>query len=142
MYARECERTADGLARMIPKLRETHIIRDSWTKLNVAPAKIMQVYIFHVVYMAQCSIHLHVNSVQQEQVITELYSHTKSNPQPLDVDSTRCTLQYLEACNRIFERGFLSHERVLSVDSKVIESISVGFKFFCEWLDKTIETGK
>lgn len=29
---------------MVPKLRETHIIiRDSWTKLNVAPAKIMQV---------------------------------------------------------------------------------------------------
>ena len=32
-----------GLTRTVPKLRETHIIRDSWTKLNVAPAKIMQV---------------------------------------------------------------------------------------------------
>ena len=35
----------NGLARMVPKLRETHIIRDSWTKLNVKPAKIMQVFI-------------------------------------------------------------------------------------------------
>ena len=43
MYDRECSRVAKGLARMVPKLRETHIIRDSWTKLNVAPAKIMQV---------------------------------------------------------------------------------------------------
>ena len=43
MYHRECDRVKNGLARSIPKLRETHIIRDSWTKLNVAPAKIMQV---------------------------------------------------------------------------------------------------
>ena len=36
-----------GHARMVPKLRETHIIRDSWTKLNVSPAKIMQVYKYY-----------------------------------------------------------------------------------------------
>ena len=44
MYKRECEKMAKGLARSVPKLREIHIIRDAWTKLNVAPAKIMQVY--------------------------------------------------------------------------------------------------
>lgn len=43
MFARECERRDAGKARMVPKLRETHVIRDSWTKLNVSPAKIMQV---------------------------------------------------------------------------------------------------
>ena len=43
MYKRECEKMAKGLARSVPKLREIHVIRDSWTKLNVAPAKIMQV---------------------------------------------------------------------------------------------------
>ena len=43
MYKRECERADRGVARMVPKLREIHIIRDSWTKLNVSPAKIMQV---------------------------------------------------------------------------------------------------
>ena len=43
MWMRECARKKTGHARMVPKLRETHIIRDSWTKLNVAPAKIMQV---------------------------------------------------------------------------------------------------
>ena len=45
MFARECERRNTGQARMVPKLRETHVIRDSWTKLNVSPAKIMQVRI-------------------------------------------------------------------------------------------------
>ena len=43
MWLRECDRRSKGTARMVPKLRETHIIRDPWTKLNVAPAKIMQV---------------------------------------------------------------------------------------------------
>ena len=43
MFERECQRVRDGNARMIPKLHEAHIIRDSWIKLNVTPAKIMQV---------------------------------------------------------------------------------------------------
>jgi len=43
MYKRECQRHENGVARMIPRLREIHIIRDSWTKLNVTPAKITQV---------------------------------------------------------------------------------------------------
>lgn len=43
MYKRECSRIQNGSARMIPKLREAHVIRDAWIKLNVAPAKIMQV---------------------------------------------------------------------------------------------------
>ena len=56
MYERECNRVSNGIARMVPKLRETHIIRDSWTKLNVSPAKIMQVrktyfLIIHTVYI-------------------------------------------------------------------------------------------
>ena len=40
---KECERMAKGLARSVPKLREINVIGDAWTKLNVAPAKIMQV---------------------------------------------------------------------------------------------------
>ncbi len=44
MYERECERRSKGIARSVPRLREVHVIRDAWTKLNVHPAKIMQVY--------------------------------------------------------------------------------------------------
>ena len=43
MYSRECERRNNGTARTIPRLREVHVLRDAWTKLNVHPAKIMQV---------------------------------------------------------------------------------------------------
>jgi len=43
IFARECQRRDSGHARMVPKLCEVHIICDSWTKLNVFPAKIMQV---------------------------------------------------------------------------------------------------
>ena len=43
LYQRECGRRNSGAARMVPKLREVHVLRDSWTKLNVHPAKIMQV---------------------------------------------------------------------------------------------------
>ena len=48
MYKRECEKMAKGLARSVPRLREIHVIRDAWTKLNVAPAKIMQVYTIYL----------------------------------------------------------------------------------------------
>ena len=45
LYQRECKRRSVGAARMVPKLREVYVLRDSWTKLNVHPAKIMQVRI-------------------------------------------------------------------------------------------------
>ena len=37
------ERAKKGVMREVPNLQERRIIRDSWTKLNVSPAKIMQV---------------------------------------------------------------------------------------------------
>ena len=40
---RECSRRDSGGARMVPKLRESFVLHDSWTKLNVMPAKIIQV---------------------------------------------------------------------------------------------------
>ncbi len=43
MWLRECERLNTGVARRVPKLLPSYIERDAWTKLNVAPAKIMQV---------------------------------------------------------------------------------------------------
>lgn len=43
MYQREVCRAKQNLTRMVPRLKEVHVVRDSWTKLNVSPAKIMQV---------------------------------------------------------------------------------------------------
>ena len=51
LYARECQRRESGVARLVPKLREAFVLRDSWTKLNVLPAKIMQVRVkFYLCY--------------------------------------------------------------------------------------------
>lgn len=43
LYKRELARASNNQARMVPRLREAHCLRDAWTKLNVLPAKIMQV---------------------------------------------------------------------------------------------------
>ena len=44
LYKRECRRGEDNICRMIPGLQKSFIERDPWTKLNVFPAKIMQVH--------------------------------------------------------------------------------------------------
>ena len=49
LYQREIERLKQKLARMIPKFKETYVLRDAWTKLNVHPAKIMQVRFHYLI---------------------------------------------------------------------------------------------
>ena len=43
MFFREIDRARTNQLRRIKCLKESHIYRDSWTRLNVKPAKIMQV---------------------------------------------------------------------------------------------------
>ena len=43
LYSREYQRRDKGHARTVPKLCESYVFWDAWTKLNVLPAKIMQV---------------------------------------------------------------------------------------------------
>lgn len=47
LHKRELERMHAGHTTRVPKLKESHIIRDSWTRLNVLPSKVMQVYNFN-----------------------------------------------------------------------------------------------
>ena len=65
----------------------------------------------------------------------------KCDPTPPDIESTSCTLQYLESCNLIFERGFLSHERIRKNDTKVLDNIQQGYAFYCDWLDDILDKG-
>ena len=44
MFIREVERAKDGHRRRVPGLKESYVKRDIWTRLNVKPAKIMQVF--------------------------------------------------------------------------------------------------
>ena len=41
-YHRDQERSAKGLGKRVPGLRYSYVQRDCWTRLNVMPAKIMQ----------------------------------------------------------------------------------------------------
>ena len=43
LYERELNRIQSGQVTRVPKLKESHIRRDSWTRLNVLPSKVMQV---------------------------------------------------------------------------------------------------
>ena len=46
LYKRDIARVDQGCTRMVPRLREAHCLRDAWTRLNVHPAKIMQVHAY------------------------------------------------------------------------------------------------
>ena len=123
---------------MVPKLREVHVLRDSWTKLNVHPAKIMQVMCSIYAY---CGVHYIDVVIQQENVLTELYSYVNQIPPPADAPSVKCTLKYLTACSQLFEQGFLSHKRVSIKEREVLVNIEKGFCFFSEWPQSIIDEG-
>ena len=57
------------------------------------------------------------------------------------MSTTNETLLYLEACNLLFEQGFLSHDRVRSADAKVLVNIDKGFSYFTDWLDSLLKIG-
>ena len=67
--------------------------------------------------------------LQQEQVLTELYSHIHQDPPPADVEAVVETHRFLQACNLLFERGFLSHEKVNCMNSNVLQNISNGYQY-------------
>ena len=45
LYNRDQQRIAVGIGRRVPGLRYSYVEKDCWTRLNVMPAKIMQVII-------------------------------------------------------------------------------------------------
>ena len=51
VFAQEMERAENGLSRKVPGLKYAFVYRDNWTRLNVWPAKIMQVFHYFPIYM-------------------------------------------------------------------------------------------
>lgn len=45
VYSVDLFRTKQGVSRRVPSLKYAHIVQDSWTKLNVLPTKLIQVYV-------------------------------------------------------------------------------------------------
>ena len=66
LWEREVERSQKGQMVTIPRMKSRYIYRDSWTRLNVTPAKIMQVcahypYVeYQLILMCKCMHVLHV----------------------------------------------------------------------------------
>lgn len=44
LFRREVERRKQNKTERVPGLKESHVIRDNWTRLNVYPSKIIQVH--------------------------------------------------------------------------------------------------
>ena len=51
------------------------------------------------------------------------------------------TLKYLEACHKLFENGFLSHNRIFTMDSDVLKSVDQGYNFFTTWFVELMDKG-
>ena len=78
---------------------------------------------------------------QQEQVLGELYWYTHQEPIPSDANIVSETLQYLQACHNLFEEGFLSHERIINLESPVLKNITKGYEYFTSWLLTLLSEG-
>lgn len=60
----------------------------------------------------------------------------------MDAPSCQCTRKYLEACNRLFERGLLCHSKIRDESSEVLTSIDEGYLFFSKWIEYLMKKGK
>ena len=70
-------------------------------------------------------------------MLSELFQYISDHPVQPDTN----TFKYLEACSKIFEKGFLSHDKITSSSSEVLKSIDEGFTFFTNWLNQIFEQG-
>ena len=73
--------------------------------------------------------------MQQPHVLAELKEHSDRNRNDRSLLNT---IQYLEACNKLFERGLLSHDKISLDNREVLESMENGFMFFAGWCDDAI----
>ncbi len=112
MWDRENGRRQRGELFFVKGLRQSYIVRDPWTKLSVLPAKIMQ----------------------QTAVLKELKLYLSTNP--ADSEEVQQSYDYLNACHKLFEVGFLAKgDTVTSMDSPILKNIQEGYNFFVNWFE-------
>ena len=51
-------------------------------------------------------------------------------------------VDYLEACNKLFERGLLDHVRINTYPNQILDNMEEGYSFFTKWLDSLLTSGK
>lgn len=76
---------------------------------------------------------------QQQYVIAELGEYLDLKPK--DAPSAKLVLQYLQALQKLFEEGFLTHERITSLQSSILAQMESGYKFFTHWLESLLDQG-
>ena len=107
LYAEDLERARQQLNVHVPGMKLNYVVRDPWTRLNVKPAKIMQ----------------------QTACIAALQNMAAQSDNP----AVQKTVEYLQACNKLFESGFLSKYCVSAGNRRLLEIIDEGMSFFNEW---------
>ena len=74
-------------------------------------------------------------------MLGEIYWYVNQTPPPNDAPEVSETLAYLKACNLLFEQGFLSHDRIRSMDCDTMKNINKGFEYFSGWLNSILDKG-
>ena len=77
-------------------------------------------------------------------MLSELREYATSNPVPSDSASVLKTVQYLTACNQMFERGILGKRVFIQspvTNSPIIKSMDEGFSYFKSWANERLNKG-
>lgn len=80
-------------------------------------------------------------NLQQEHVIAELKEYATSSPSPSDSKEVLCVVRYLEACNKLFERGLLGNVSIYTFPNPILNNMERGYRFFTEWLELLLKKG-
>ena len=74
--------------------------------------------------------------LQQDNVLSELYEHANPEGEKAQTEGSESVMlvhQYLSACNKLFERGFLSNNKLSQDDMDILFNIKAGFQYFKSW---------
>eukprot|EP00733_Pompholyxophrys_punicea_P000979 Pompholyxophrys_punicea_v1_NODE_402_length_2054_cov_4.557279.p1 type:complete len:264 gc:universal NODE_402_length_2054_cov_4.557279:865-74(-) len=99
----------------VPKLKAEYVYRDSWTRLNVTPAKIMQ----------------------QPEIISVLRGYAETAA-PLDKSSIQNLCEILEAIGDMFENCLLTSEALKNMSDACLDRFHRGFSVFSSWADQRL----
>ena len=117
VYNEDIERIRAGNMQLVPELKLAYVVRDAWTRLNVAPSKVM------------C----------QDNLIAALRMLADEKDDMHAKSSINMTANYLSACNELFERGILSNRTIRQSNTSCMDDILKGHRFFEEWLDSLMQ---
>lgn len=141
MFTRELKRVRAGVPCRVPGLRESCVFRDIWTRLNFKPAKNNAgVNLYYFLYICICTYSCDCDTLlffwQQLYIMAKLNEYLDSDA--VDLSSTELIVQFLEALNKLFEEGFLSHQQINSTSDPIFQNMEQGYT---NWLDSLLAEG-